>query len=51
MTSASLFTNIASGAAGEELLARNVVGMKITPVSCRRRRLDRVCAYAGRAAS
>ena len=33
MTSGSLFTNVATGAAGEELLARNVVEMKITPVS------------------
>jgi type II secretory pathway component PulJ len=29
----SLFTNVTTGAAGEELLARNVVGMKITPFS------------------
>ncbi len=29
----TLFANIATGAAGEELLARNVVGMRITPVS------------------
>jgi prepilin-type N-terminal cleavage/methylation domain-containing protein len=29
----SLFTNITTGATGEELLARNVVGMRITPVS------------------
>ena len=33
LTSASLFTNITTGASGEELLARNVVEMKITPVS------------------
>jgi prepilin-type N-terminal cleavage/methylation domain-containing protein len=33
LTTGSLFTNVAIGAAGEELLARNVVGMKITPVS------------------
>lgn len=33
LTSGSLFTNVATGTAGEELLARNVVGMKITPVS------------------
>ena len=33
MISGSLFTNVATGAAGEELLARNVVGLKITPVS------------------
>jgi prepilin-type N-terminal cleavage/methylation domain-containing protein len=33
LTSGSLFTNVATGAAGEELLARNVVSMKITPVS------------------
>ncbi len=33
MISGSLFTNVALGAAGEELLARNVVRMKITPVS------------------
>ena len=33
MISGSLFTNISTGAAGEELLARNVVGMKIAPVS------------------
>jgi prepilin-type N-terminal cleavage/methylation domain-containing protein len=32
MTSSSLFTNIATGATGEELLARNVVVLKITPV-------------------
>jgi prepilin-type N-terminal cleavage/methylation domain-containing protein len=33
MAASSLFTNVTTGAAGEELLARNVVGMKITPVS------------------
>jgi type II secretory pathway pseudopilin PulG len=33
LASATLFANIATGAAGEELLARNVVGMRITPVS------------------
>ena len=33
MTAASLFTNVATGATGEELLARNVVGMTINPVS------------------
>ena len=33
LTSGSLFTNVTTGAEGEELLARNVVGMKITPVS------------------
>jgi prepilin-type N-terminal cleavage/methylation domain-containing protein len=33
MISDSLFTSVATSAAGEELLARNVVGMKITPVS------------------
>jgi prepilin-type N-terminal cleavage/methylation domain-containing protein len=33
MLSGSLFTNVTIGAAGEELLARNLVGMKITPVS------------------
>jgi prepilin-type N-terminal cleavage/methylation domain-containing protein len=33
LATASLFANIATGAAGEELLARNVVGMRITPVS------------------
>ena len=33
MISGSLFTNVATGAASEELLARNVVGMKITPVN------------------
>jgi prepilin-type N-terminal cleavage/methylation domain-containing protein len=31
--SGSLFTDVATGAAAKELLARNVVGMKITPVS------------------
>jgi type II secretory pathway pseudopilin PulG len=35
IASSSLFTNIAAGAAGEELLARNVVAMKITPVRAR----------------
>ena len=33
MAASSLFTNVTTGAAGEELLARNVIGMKITPVS------------------
>ena len=33
MLASSLFTNVTTGATGEELLARNVVGMKITPVS------------------
>ena len=33
LANAALFANIATGAAGEELLARNVVGMRITPVS------------------
>ncbi|HEY5707478.1 MAG TPA: hypothetical protein VIS96_18110 [Terrimicrobiaceae bacterium] len=33
LAGATLFENIATGAAGEELLARNVVGMRITPVS------------------
>jgi prepilin-type N-terminal cleavage/methylation domain-containing protein len=33
MLSGSLFTNVAAGASTEELLARNVLGMKITPVS------------------
>ena len=33
LASATLFANIATDAAGEELLARNVVGMRITPVS------------------
>lgn len=32
LIAATLFTDIATDAAGEELLARNVVGMKITPV-------------------
>ncbi|HEY5814487.1 MAG TPA: prepilin-type N-terminal cleavage/methylation domain-containing protein [Terrimicrobiaceae bacterium] len=33
LSTSSLFTNITTGATGEELVARNVVGMKITPVS------------------
>jgi type II secretory pathway pseudopilin PulG len=33
LANANLFANIATGATGEELLARNVVGMRITPVS------------------
>jgi prepilin-type N-terminal cleavage/methylation domain-containing protein len=33
LATASLFADIATGATGEELLARNVVGMRITPVS------------------
>ena len=33
LAGATLFANIGTGAAGEELLARNVVGMRITPVS------------------
>jgi prepilin-type N-terminal cleavage/methylation domain-containing protein len=33
LTASSLFTNVTTGVTGEELLARNVVGMKITPVS------------------
>jgi prepilin-type N-terminal cleavage/methylation domain-containing protein len=33
LTSGSLFTNVGTGDAGEELLARNVVELKITPVS------------------
>jgi len=33
MAASSLFTNVATGAAGEELLARNVVSMRIMPVS------------------
>ena len=33
MISGSLFTNINTGAMGEELLARNVVGMKFAAVS------------------
>ncbi len=32
LASETLFANIATGAAGEELLARNVVGLRITPV-------------------
>lgn len=32
MAASSLFTNVATGATSEELLARNVVGMRITPV-------------------
>jgi prepilin-type N-terminal cleavage/methylation domain-containing protein len=33
LISGSLFTDITAGASGEELLARNVLAMKITPVS------------------
>ena len=33
LTTSSLFTNVTTGVTGEEVLARNVVGMKITPVS------------------
>jgi prepilin-type N-terminal cleavage/methylation domain-containing protein len=33
MAASSLFTNVTTGAAGEELLARNIVSMRIIPVS------------------